>query len=158
MKILRKTLFLVGFAASACLFGECSPNTLTVLVNKANPTESLSMPQLRKLMLGDVHSWPDKKPVLVVRRDAASPAFHCLLSAVVRMTESEFKRYLMNTEFRGEEAVPQRTAATADAAVKMVISVPGSIAIVEGAAVQSNPALKVVRINGKMPGEPGYPL
>jgi ABC-type phosphate transport system substrate-binding protein len=149
---------LLALVFSGLSMAECPGGSVTVLVNKANPTDSLSMAQLRKLMLGDVRAWPDKKPVLVVRRDSASPAFQCVLTAVVRMTDAEFKRYQMNTEFRGDEAVPLKTAGSPATAIKLVGDTVGAITVVEASAAPAAGNLKVVRINGKMPGEPGYPL
>jgi len=158
----RIILFPCLIAAFAMLsWAECPAGSVTVLVNKSNPTDSLSMAQLRKLMLGDVHAWPDKKPVLVVRREAGSPAFQCVLSAVVRMTEAEFKRYQMNAEFRGDEAVASKAAGSPASAMKLVVDSAGAITVLEGAAaaaVTANGILKIVRINGKVPGEAGYPL
>ena len=44
---------------SANAVAQCASGSLVVLVNKNNPSDSLSMAQLRKLMLGDVRNWPD---------------------------------------------------------------------------------------------------
>ena len=149
----------VATLLSSAALAECAAGGLVVVVNKNNPSESLSMAQLRKLMLGDVRNWPDKKPVLVVRRDSSSPVFQCVLSAVVRMSDAEYKRYLMNVEFRGDDAVPLKTANSPANAAKLVVDAPGGITVVESsAAPAAGGALKVVKINGKMPGEPGYPL
>ena len=43
----------------SCARAQCVPGGLAVIVNKANPVESLSMAQLRKLILGDVRAWPE---------------------------------------------------------------------------------------------------
>ena len=129
------------------------------MVNKANATEGLSMAQLRRLLLGDLRNWPDKKQVSLVAPDPQSEAFKCVLSAVVRMSQAEYRRYIANAEFRGEEPVQLRTASTGPAAAKAVSSSAGSIAIVESGILPSiAPAVRVLRINGKQPGEPGYPL
>ena len=162
MKSLIRLLAVAGLGLaglSSSLMAQCASGSLVVVVNKDNPSDSLSMAQLRKLMLGDVRNWPNKKPVLVVRRESASPVFQCVLSAIVRMTDAEFKRYQMNVEFRGEEAVPLKTATSPATAAKMVGDAPGAITVVESSAVPpAGGSLKVVRINGKMPGDPGYPL
>ena len=72
----------------AGLHAECIPGGMAVVVNKANPTESVSMAQLRKLILGDVRTWPDKKPVTVVTRDISGNLFKCVLVSIVRMTDA----------------------------------------------------------------------
>jgi hypothetical protein len=138
---------------------QCPSNGLAVVVNKGNSTEGLSMAQLRRLLLGDMRNWPDKQKVSLVAPDPQSPAFKCLLSAVVRMTDVEYRRFIASAQFRGEEPVDLHTAASGAAAAKMVSGAQGAIAIVEAGALPSiSSTVRVLRINGKQPGESGYPL
>ena len=157
MTILR-VLTLVGVFCGA-VSAQCAAGSLAVVVNKSNPTESLSMAQLRKLMMGDVHSWPDQQKVTLIARDPGSAVHKCVLSAVVRMSESEYRRYILNAEFRGEEPVSMKTADSGTTAGKAVAGSAGSISVVESGTLQTlGDAVKVIRINGKQPGEAGYPL
>lgn len=138
---------------------QCAPGSLMVVVNKANSTDSLSMAQLRKLMLGDVRGWPDRKPVTLVARDFSSKTFECALAAVVRQSVPDYRRYVMNAEFRGDEPIAIQTADSAASAARIVASYQGAIAIVESSALNGIAnAVKVVKVNGKAPGETGYPL
>jgi hypothetical protein len=117
------------------------------------------MGQLRKLMLGDVRDWPDRKPVVVVARESSSKVSQTVLSSVVRLTEAECRRYIMNAEFRGEEPMAVQTANSDVSAAKLVSSLAGSIAFVEASALPAIAnTVKIVRVNGKLPGESGYPL
>ena len=142
-----------------CARAQCTANSLVVVVNKANATESLSTAQLRKLVLGDVRGWPDRKPVTLVARDFSSKTFECVLSMIVRQSPAEYRRYVMNAEFRGEEPMAIQTADSAATAARMVAGSQGAIAIVESSAMAAiGNAVKVVRVNGKAPGEAGYPL
>jgi ABC-type phosphate transport system substrate-binding protein len=151
-------LALCAVATVPCA-AQCTPGSLVVIVNKANPTDSLSMAQLRKLMLGDIKSWPDRKPVLLINREASSNAAKCILTAVVRMSDSEYRRYMMNAEFRGEEAVASKNSDSPATAARMVSDAPGAITVLESSALAGAGAnTKVVRLNGKQPGEAGYPL
>jgi ABC-type phosphate transport system substrate-binding protein len=144
---------------SAAARAQCAPGSLIVVVNKANATDSLSMAQLRKLMLGDVRGWPDRKPVTLVARDFSSKTFECALAAVVRQSVPDYRRYVLNAEFRGEEPIAIQTADSAAAAARIVATYQGAIAIVESNALNTVAnAVKVVKVNGKAPGETGYPL
>ena len=52
--------------------------------------------------------------------------------------------------------MPLKTANTPANATKMVSDSPGGITVVEGSAAPApGGVLKIVKINGKMPGEPG---
>jgi hypothetical protein len=75
------------------------------------------------------------------------------------MTDVEYRRFIASAQFRGDEPVDLRSAASGAAAAKLVAGAPGAIAIVEAGALPSiAPAVRVLRINGKQPGEAGYPL
>jgi ABC-type phosphate transport system substrate-binding protein len=148
-------LTVAGMAANA----QCSSGGLVVVVNKANPTESLSMAQLRKLILGDVRSWPDRKPVMLVSRELSSDVFKCVLSSIVRMSDAEYRRYIMSTEFRGGDPLPVRTVNSGVGAAKIIAGSAGSIAVVQAAELPAiTGTVRIVRVNGKEPGEAGYPL
>jgi hypothetical protein len=138
---------------------QCPSNGLAFVVNKGNTTEGLSMAQLRRLLLGDLRNWPDKKKVALITPNQQSAEFKCVLSAVVRMSDSEYHRFIASMGFRGEEPLELYLADSDPAAAKMVSATPGGIAIVGTGAI---PALagsvRVLRINGKQPGEAGYPL
>ncbi len=109
--------------------------------------------------MGDVRSWPDHKPVFLVTRDASTDVGKCVLSTVVRMSEAEYHRYLMSVEFRGEETVPSKKVDSSVNAARVVAAAAGGIAVVEpGAVAGISSIVKVVKLNGKQPGEPGYPL
>ena len=150
---------LASVTTSPTAHAQCVPSGMAVIVNQSNPTDSLSMAQLRKLMLGDIHNWPDRKPVTVVRREPTSEVTKCVLSSVVRMTDGEYSRYMMNIEFKGDQSAAMKTVTSAPGVVKSVAGSPGAIGLVEKAAeVTVGAGLKVIRINGKKPGEPGYPL
>jgi ABC-type phosphate transport system substrate-binding protein len=95
--------------ACGCAPAQCLPGGLAVVVNKSNPVESLSLAQLRKLMLGDVRAWQDHKEVTLISRDPSSKVFQCVLSSVVRLSSGDYHRYVINAEFRGDEPMAIQT-------------------------------------------------
>jgi ABC-type phosphate transport system substrate-binding protein len=138
---------------------QCPAGGLAVVVNKSASVESLSMAQLRKLILGDVRNWPDQKPVVLVLREPSSNIAQCVLSKIVRLTDAEYRRYIMNAEFRGEEVLTVQSAGSDPQAARIVAGTASSIAVIDaGAAPAAASAVKIVRVNGKLPGEPGYPM
>lgn len=158
MKPLLIVLGLLLLASVPC-GAQCTPGSLVVVVNKANPTDSVSMAQLRKLMLGDVKTWPDRRAVLLVGRENSSNAAKCVLAAVVRMSDAEYRRYTMGAEFRGEEPIVIKSVDSPGSAARAVSETAGAIAVLESSAVAAaGPNVKTVRVNGKQLGEVGYPL
>jgi len=150
---------LLALAVCTGLHAQCVAGGLAVVVPKNNPTDGLSMAQLRKLVLGDVHTWPDKSNVTLISTDQDSPIFKCLLTTVVRMSLPEYKKYLLSAEFRGDEPLRAKTVDSAPTAVKTAASLTGAISVVDvNSAAAMVGTVKVLSINGKKPGEPGYPL
>lgn len=157
MRIAQFLLLVVCSVAS--VRAQCSPGGIAVVVNKATNVESVSLQQLRKLMLGDVRSWPDRSTVVIVGRESSGVVYKCALSAVVRMSDAEYRKYIMNAEFRGEDPVPILQASSARSAAMSVAGVVGGFTFIETSLLSQMPgSLKVVKIDGKAPGEPGYPL
>jgi ABC-type phosphate transport system substrate-binding protein len=152
-------LFAISAAAAHPANAECVSGGLAVVVNKSNLTESLSVAQLRRLLLGDVRTWPDKKAVTLISRAASSDVFKCVLSSIVRMSEAEYRRYIVNAEFRGGDPLAVQAVNSGAGAAKVVSGAAGSIAVIQASdlpAIGAN--VRVVKVNGKEPGEAGYPF
>jgi len=132
---------------------------LAIMVNKSNPLDSLSSDQLRAMLLGEVWHWPTRRRITIVERDTASEVYRKMLRQLLHMTEKEYRRALLAVEFRGESTPLIKTLNTDDGACKFVFNVPDAIAVV--GAVPSGAAaaqVKVLRIDGKLPGDQGYAL
>jgi hypothetical protein len=161
---MRKTMItlratLLTLIACAGLHAQCLAGGMVVIVNKANATESLSMAQLRKLILGDVRTWPDKQPVMLISRELSSDVFKCVLSSIVRMNDAEYHRYLLSTEFRGGDPPSVKTVNSGATAAKIIAALGGSIAVVPASELPAMAGtVRVVKVNGKEQGEAGYPL
>ena len=118
-----------------CARAQCVPGGLAVVVNKANPVESLSMAQLRKLILGDVRAWQNNKNVALIARDPYTKDFQCVLSTIVRLSVAEYHRYIISAEFRGDDPMVIQTVDSDATAGKYVSGSAGGLAIVEANSV-----------------------
>ena len=129
-----------------------------VLVHKSNPLDSLTAEQLRGILLGEAGRWSGRR-ITIVERESTNPAFQKMLRQILRMSENDYRRALMAAEFRGESAPLIKVLNTDDGAWKFVFNVPTAIAIVNAVPVgMLPPQVKVLRIDGKLPGEPDYVL
>ena len=79
-----------------------------------------------------------------------------VLKTVYRMTEGQFRQYWISKVFRAESSSGPKIVYSNEMAADLVLSIPGSIAFVD--ATQVPKGLKVLKIDGKLPGEKGYPL
>ena len=129
---------------------------LAIIVNKSNPSDNLSLEELRKLFLAEQKQWSDHRRVTVVMLAPGQPERESALRVIYRMTESSFTRYFLHGQYTGEIQSTPKLLATAAGARKFVFNVPGAIGYVRLSEVDGS--VKVVKIDGHMPGESGYPL
>jgi len=154
--LLIAMLFLMFYS---CAHAQCVPGGLAVIVNKENPVESLSMAQLRKLILGDVRAWPNNKNVALIARDPSSKDFQCVLSGIVRLSVAEYHRYIISAEFRGDDPMAIQTVDSDTTAGKYVSGSAGGLSVVEANSLPAlGASVKVIHVEGKTLGQPGYPL
>jgi len=130
-------------------------SAVAVVVNEKNPVTNLSTPELRKLFAGEKHSWAGGVPVkLFVRAPGAYE--RVVLLKLLGMSESAYKQYWTAQVFRGE-AQAEPLALFSNGMQKEALTVyPGAVALVIVQDVK--PGMKVVRVDGHLPGETGYPL
>jgi len=148
------TMLLIGLARAA------GPPSFAVVVHQSNPRVDLRLAEVRAYFGGSTTRWPNGSNVVAVERSSGSPAFRCLLERVLNMTASEYKRNLTRIEYSGGGRVNVKTLNTEGAACKFVFNVPGAIALIETASLSLAECngVQIVRVNGKLPGEEGYPL
>ena len=156
---LKLPILLAAWIATMTPAGAAKDPILTVIVNKANPFDSISNMDLRALLLGKMAQWPNKQPVILVERESNSPTFRKTLQVVLHMTEGDYERWILQEEFRGEKTPLIKTLNSDEGAGKFVFYVPGAIAITDGVpSLALSSEIKVLRVDGKLPGDPGYPL
>jgi len=141
------------FRASAAVLNF---NELAVVVNKANSLDSVSSADLRSLMLGEKSKWPDGKRTAAVETAPDSPEKALLLKSVVKMSDAVLKRYYLQAAFTGKEISPPKDVASASALKQFVAGSPGAIGCI--LASQVDDKVKVLKVDGILPGENGYKL
>jgi hypothetical protein len=145
----------IGLAALGVYSASGQTGAVAVVVNEKNPVNNLSSPELRKLFAGEKHSWSGGVPVKLFVR-AAGAYERIVLLRLLGMTEREYKQYWAAQVFRGE-AQAEPLALFSNGMQKEAVAVyPGAVALVNFQDVK--PGMKVVRVDGHMPGEAGYPF
>jgi ABC-type phosphate transport system substrate-binding protein len=129
---------------------------VAVVVNPGVPVANLTFDDVRKIMLGDRQYWnPSLHVTLIVRAPMARPR-DVLLKTVYQMTEAQFRQYWLGKQFRDEAASGPTVVYSNEQAAERVAAIPGSISFVDAAQIPKG--VKVLRIDGHLPGEPGYRL
>jgi len=154
-------LIIVLLSASAGLAGApdtnlATGNSIAVIVNTDNPVDQLSLADLQRIVLGERRSWSARIPVVLMMRNEASPERILLLQRVCHMTDAEYHQYWTGKIFRGDVTSEPVSLPSVGTALNFVSSIKGGISFIDAASVR--PGIKVIRIDGRLPGEQGYPL
>ena len=129
---------------------------IAVVVNPDTPVSDLSLADVRKVLLGDRQYWNTKLPVVLLIRAPVARERDVVLRVIYQMSESEFKQFWVAKIFRAEAATPPKIVYSNDMQYELVAAIPGAIAFVDARNVR--PGLKVLRVDGHLPGEANYPL
>ena len=131
-----------------------SNTDVAVVVNPSNPVSNLTTVALRKLFVADTRTWPGGTPVKLIIRAPGAHEREVVLR-LLHFSEDEYGRYWINQAYRGEGVEP--VAVFSNGMQKEAVAgISGAIALID--ARDLKPGMKVLKIEGKLPGEEGYPL
>lgn len=129
---------------------------VAVVVHSDVPVDNLSFVELRQLLLAEHVFWSSKLRVTILI--PAGRERLVLLNTVYQMTGAQFQKFWISKLFRAEAVASPKIVDTDEMAIELVSAIPGALAVVDAAHVPSRLNLKVLKINGRRPGEKGYPL
>jgi ABC-type phosphate transport system substrate-binding protein len=129
---------------------------IAVVVHSDAPVSNLSLSDVRKVFLGDRQYWSTNVPVVLLIRAPVARERDVVLKIIYQMSESQFKQYWIAKIFRAEAATAPKVVYSNDMANQLVTAIPGAIAFIDSKDLK--PGSKVVRVDGRLPGEAGYPL
>lgn len=120
---------------------------MAVVVNKENTTQNFTSSHLARIFKGEVKKWPDGKDVVLVLH-SSSPGELGTLEHLTKMPGAEVKAMLASHR----DSI--RTVNSDADVIDAVASIPGAIGFVEERSITDR--VSVVRVDGKLPMEPGY--
>lgn len=120
------------------------------------PVDGLTLAQTRKLLLGEQQFWNSNLRVTLLLRAPSARERDVVLKVIYGMNEAEFRQYWISRMFRAEAVSGPKVVYSNEMATELVNALPGSVAFVD--ATQVPKGLKVLKIDGKLPGQAGYPL
>jgi hypothetical protein len=142
-KLTTLTALLIALSASAFA------RDTAVVVARSNTTKTLALADLTK-MVKTTKKWADGKPITLVMRDPATPEMKLAISKVFGMAPDEVKALVADNK---QLFVIVRTDADV---VKAVQANPNAIGLTDVYSITSG--VNVLKLDGKMPLEPGYAL
>ena len=149
-RVLSIALIILGWTAVA------ASKDIALVSHKANSVTTVTLAELVKMCKGQINRWPDGKPLTFIIRDPSSPEMRLVLEKIYGMSKDEVAELIVNAN-HGRANHPAILVSASDSAlVQTVESTPGAIGLVDVYSITGG--IKVVRVGGKLPLEPGYVL
>ena len=136
--------------------GVAQGKDLALVSNKSNEVVEITLPELVRVCKGQVNRWPDGKPVSFITRDPTVPEMKLLLEKVYGTSKDEVKATIASANHSRANHPAIVVVDSDEAVVKKVESTPGAVGLVDVYSISGG--VTVLKVGGKLPLEPGYPL
>jgi ABC-type phosphate transport system substrate-binding protein len=141
-------------AGSAQAQGKCGD--LAIVVNPACPLTDISIPELAKIFKAQRIENPDGVKYVLVSRESGSPERAAALTSIYQMTDQQYEKYFLAETFAGTIQSAPKVMVTGASICQLVASEPGAIGYLRANEVDRT--VKVLKVEGKAPGDPDYPI
>lgn len=152
----RRSILLIApllFARSASFAANAD---IAIIVRPELPVDNLTLPELRKLLLGDRQYWTSNLRVTLLVHAPGARERDVVLRTIYQMSEAQFRQHWIAKVFRDEAAAGPHVVYSTEMAAELAAAIPGAVAFVTADSVPKG--LKVLKINGRLPGDKDYPL
>ena len=129
---------------------------VAIVVNRSNPISEQALKELVAIFEQRQQFWKTGERIHLILQESARPEKQIILRKVYRKGDEELKKYWLMKVFKGEIAGVPTTLSSNEAVKRFVRQVPNAIGFVDATTVDET--VKVLRIEGLLPGDPGYPL
>ena len=143
---------LLGFGARS----QAAADDVAVIVHKSNPISTLSMIQLRKIVLAQEAKWPSGGKILVWMTSPGQPERASTLKIVCGMSETDYTLHFMHASFNGDGGDPPKAGGSGAQVRQSIAGAANGVGFIW--ASQVDDSVKVIAIDGARPGQPTYKL
>jgi hypothetical protein len=126
---------------------------MAIITSAGSKLNDVPMTDLVKYCKGASKAWPDGKNFTIVIKNPDAPEMHGVLQKLFGTTPSEARNLIAKLN---ETRTTVKLVESDEELLRMVESTPGAIGVVDVYSINS--AVKVLRIDGKLPFDVGYPL
>ena len=151
-KYIILTLLSMLFAGTGPAYG----GEIAIIVNKDNAVEDVSFTDLVRIFKMEKKIWDDGSQIYLVTRGSLSPEKEAVLKTVYKMDEQELKKFWLVKIYQGTVPSFPKVIASNQSMKAFVQQVPNAVGYID--AAYADDSVKVLKIEGKLPGENGYKL
>ena len=139
-------VLLVGSAGAAI-------KNMAVIASAGSKLQDVPLTELAKLCKGTQKTWADGRNFTLVMKDPESPDMHIAVQKLFGVPAGEVKSAIAKLN---EIRTVVRVVETDEDLLRTVEATPGAVGILDVYAINS--AVKVLRVDGKLPFDVGYAL
>jgi ABC-type phosphate transport system substrate-binding protein len=159
-----RTVFALSFALASIALraphahaqAPAEATAVAIVVHPATKIDNLTFDELRRIFRGERQFWPDGSRVTLLVRAPVTQERKLVLQKIYRMNEDAFRQYWIAKMFRAEIAAGPKIVYSSEMARELVTAIPGAIGFMPAGSIGAG--VKVVRIDGRLPGDPNYAL
>ena len=151
-KYIIVTLLSMLFAGAGPAYG----GEIAIIVNKANAIEDISFRELGMILKMEKKFWDDGSEIYLVTRGSRSPEKEAVLKTVYKMDEQELKKFWLVKIYQGTVPSFPKVIASNESVKAFVRQVPNAVGYID--AAYADDSVKVLKVDGKLPGENEYKL
>jgi ABC-type phosphate transport system substrate-binding protein len=133
-----------------------APADIAVVVNPSVALDNLSFADLRRILLGDREYWSSGARVTILIRAPIARERDAVVREICQMTEAQFRQHWIAKVFRADTPSGPKIVYSNEMAIDQVSRTPGAVTFVQ--APVNNPNVKILRVDGRLPGQNGYRL
>jgi len=145
-------------AAQARARGTRAPAAVVIIAHPGVPVPAsgLTLAQLQEIFLARRQFWTSGRRIRLLVREPEASERRIVLQQIYGMTEEQYSRYWVRMRDAAEVGSDPQPVKSPMMARLMAAGLPGAISFVPDG--QQGSGVRVLRIDGKFPGDPGYPL
>ena len=129
---------------------------LAIIVGKNSPLNNVTSEELAKIFRAEKPKGPDGVRFVITMREASSTERAAALAQIYKFGEDEYSKYFLQASFVGLVQSAPRALNGAGTVKQFVSITPGAIGYLRASDVDDS--VKVLKVDGKAPGDDGYSL
>ena len=131
---------------------------IAVIVNKSNPVSDVSYNELKQISEARKQYWDNGDKIILIFKPVTSVETRTLIDMVYKIKYEEFDKYWFLKVYENKIMEFPKILNSTGTINILVSEIQGAIAFIGVDEVSKRGNIKVLRVNGKMPDEGGYPF
>ncbi|HHT9106893.1 MAG TPA: hypothetical protein ACFYD7_13635 [Candidatus Wujingus californicus] len=131
---------------------------IAVIVNKTNPVSDISYNELKQILEAKNQYWDNGEKITLIFKLITSNETRTLIDMVYKIKYEDFYKYWFWKMYKNEIMEFPKILNSSGTINILVSEISGAIAFIGVNEISKRGNIKILKINGKMPDEDGYPF